>query len=161
MDFVKNLAGGGNNNNNAGENQQPATGSEQKSEGGFLGGIGDKLNNAAGGGAQGEKNEDGLDKGGSNPSINKCHALQFADYHIQASTSSRRSSSARARRTTRAPSSRPRTSRSPTSFVASTRATLAATSPLRTNKRAMGDEVDTCKELLCLCSLRLRLVTTE
>jgi len=62
MDFVKNLTGGGNN-ANAGENQVPATGSEQKSEGGFLGGIGDKLNSAAGGGAQGEKNEDGLDKG--------------------------------------------------------------------------------------------------
>jgi hypothetical protein len=64
MDFVKNLTGGGNN-NNAGEGQQQASGSEQKSEGGFLGGIGDKLNNAAGGGAQGEKNEDGLDKGES------------------------------------------------------------------------------------------------
>lgn len=64
MDFVKNLTGGGNG-NNAGENQnqQQASGSEQKSEGGFMGGIGDKLNNAAGGGAQGEKNEDGLDKG--------------------------------------------------------------------------------------------------
>jgi hypothetical protein len=61
MDFVKNLTGGGNNNNN--ENQPQATGSEQKSEGGFLGGIGDKLNNAAGGGAEGEKKEDGLDKG--------------------------------------------------------------------------------------------------
>ena len=60
MDFVKNLTGGGNNNN---ENQPQATGSEQKSEGGFLGGIGDKLNNAAGGGAEGEKKEDGLDKG--------------------------------------------------------------------------------------------------
>ena len=61
MDFVKNLTGGGN--NNANENQPQATGSEQKGEGGFLGGIGDKLNNAAGGGAQGEKNEDALDKG--------------------------------------------------------------------------------------------------
>ena len=61
MDFVKNLTGGGNSNNN--QNQPQATGSQQKSEGGFLGGIGDKLNNAAGGGAEGEKNEDGLDKG--------------------------------------------------------------------------------------------------
>jgi hypothetical protein len=64
MDFVKNLTGGGNNNAGEGQQQQ-ASGSEQKSEGGFLGGIGDKLNNAAGGGAQGEKNEDGLDKGES------------------------------------------------------------------------------------------------
>ncbi|KAM0701194.1 hypothetical protein Q7P35_011555 [Cladosporium inversicolor] len=62
MDFVKNLTGGGNNNANN-DNQPQATGSEQKSEGGFLGGIGNKLNNAAGGGAEGEKKEDGLDKG--------------------------------------------------------------------------------------------------
>lgn len=62
MDFVKNALGGDGNNSNQNQNQQPS-GSEQKSEGGFLGGIGDKLNNAAGGGAQGEKNEDGLDKG--------------------------------------------------------------------------------------------------
>lgn len=62
MDFVKGALGGGGNNNNSGENQQPS-GSEQKSEGGFLGGIGDKLNSAAGGGAEGEKKEDGLDKG--------------------------------------------------------------------------------------------------
>lgn len=66
MDFVKNLTGGGNNNANN-ENQPQATGSEQKSEGGFLGGIGDKLNSAAGGGAEGEKKEDGLDKGESFP----------------------------------------------------------------------------------------------
>jgi hypothetical protein len=62
MDFVKNAMGGGNNNNNAGENQQQS-GSGQKSEGGFLGGMGDKLNNAAGGGEAGEKKEDYLDKG--------------------------------------------------------------------------------------------------
>jgi hypothetical protein len=63
MDFVKNaMGGGGNNNNNAGENQQ-ASGSGQKSDGGFLGGMGDKLNNAAGGGEAGEKKEDYLDKG--------------------------------------------------------------------------------------------------
>jgi hypothetical protein len=66
MDFVKNAMGGGNNNNNnnenAGQNQQ-ASGSGQKSEGGFLGGIGDKLNSAAGGGEAGEKKEDYLDKG--------------------------------------------------------------------------------------------------
>ena len=60
MDFVKNAMGGGNSN----ENQQQS-GSEQKSEGGFLGGIGDKLNSAAGGGKEGEKNEDYLDKGES------------------------------------------------------------------------------------------------
>ena len=76
MDFVKNLTGGGNNNNN--ENQPQATGSEQKSEGGFLGGIGDKLNNAAGGGAEGEKKEDGLDKGKFTDSEHtQCSLLTF------------------------------------------------------------------------------------
>jgi hypothetical protein len=49
MDFVKNAMGGGNNNSNAGENQQPSGSEQQKSDGGFLGGIGNKLNNAAGG----------------------------------------------------------------------------------------------------------------
>jgi hypothetical protein len=49
-----------------GNNQQQ--GGEQKSEGGsggFLGGLGDKINSAAGGGRESEKNEDYLDKGWS------------------------------------------------------------------------------------------------
>jgi hypothetical protein len=55
MDFVKNLAGGGDNNEN-----EKANADQQKSNqsGGFLGGIGDKLNAAAGGGPESEKNED-------------------------------------------------------------------------------------------------------
>ncbi|KAJ0104074.1 hypothetical protein J7T55_007000 [Diaporthe amygdali] len=53
MDFVKNLAGG----NKDGQQQEQQ--GEQKSEGGFM----SKLNNMAGGGASGEKKEDGLDKG--------------------------------------------------------------------------------------------------
>ena len=57
MDFVKNAMGGG----DKSEGNQSA---EQKSgEGSFLGGIGDKLNSAAGGGKESEKNEDYLDKG--------------------------------------------------------------------------------------------------
>ncbi|KAH6992590.1 hypothetical protein EDB82DRAFT_497070 [Fusarium venenatum] len=51
MDFVKNLAGG-NKNGNADQTQQ------QTESGGFM----DKVNNMAGGGASGEKKEDGLDK---------------------------------------------------------------------------------------------------
>ncbi|KAJ3521043.1 hypothetical protein NMY22_g12481 [Coprinellus aureogranulatus] len=51
MDFVKNLAGG--QNNNAGTHQYPPQSS------GFMG----SLNNAAGGGQAGERNEDALDKG--------------------------------------------------------------------------------------------------
>ncbi|ETN38836.1 uncharacterized protein HMPREF1541_06876 [Cyphellophora europaea CBS 101466] len=54
---------GGSNNNNQQPQQQ--SGGEQKQEGGgsFLGGIGDKINTAAGGGRESEKNEDMLDKG--------------------------------------------------------------------------------------------------
>ena len=51
MDFVNNLTGGNKNNaENKSENTQQS--------GGFM----DKLNGMAGGGAQGEKNEDALDK---------------------------------------------------------------------------------------------------
>ncbi|PNP40191.1 hypothetical protein TGAMA5MH_07846 [Trichoderma gamsii] len=58
MDFVNKLTGSGNNSENrAGENS-----SEQQSGGGGGGFMG-KINNMAGGGAQGEKNEDFLDKG--------------------------------------------------------------------------------------------------
>ena len=42
-------------------NMEPGDAPEGSS-GGFLDGIGDKLNSAAGGGAEGEKNEDYLDK---------------------------------------------------------------------------------------------------
>ena len=43
--------------------QQPTEQKSEGSSGGFLGGIGDKLNSAAGGGKESEKNEDYLDKG--------------------------------------------------------------------------------------------------
>ncbi len=55
MDSLKNAVGMGDNKQN-----QPA---QQSQGGGFLGGIGDKLNTAAGGGRESEKNEDFLDKG--------------------------------------------------------------------------------------------------
>lgn len=59
MDFVNKFTGGEQKNE-----QQNVGSSEQKQEdGGFLGGIGNKMNEAAGGGAAGEKNEDMLDKG--------------------------------------------------------------------------------------------------
>jgi hypothetical protein len=69
MDFVNKLAGGGGNKQGQSVNEQvvqgQGSGSEQQSSGsgGFLGGIGDKLNSAAGGGKESEKNEDYLDKG--------------------------------------------------------------------------------------------------
>ncbi|KIW20789.1 hypothetical protein PV08_01367 [Exophiala spinifera] len=50
-----------------GDNQQQGQGQGQQGQnqgdGGFLGGLGDKLNSAAGGGRESEKNEDALDKG--------------------------------------------------------------------------------------------------
>lgn len=62
MDFVKNAMGGGDKDQQGGTNlnEQRAEGG---SDGGFLGGIGNKLNSAAGGGRESEKNEDLLDKG--------------------------------------------------------------------------------------------------
>ena len=56
-DTFNSFAGGDSN------QQGQAQGQGQKKEGGFLGGLGDKLNSAAGGGRESEKNEDMLDKG--------------------------------------------------------------------------------------------------
>ena len=63
MDFVKKAMGGSESNT-----QEAPTHSNQQtssSGGGFLSGMGDKLNSAAGGGRESEKNEDYLDKGKS------------------------------------------------------------------------------------------------
>ena len=76
MDFVKNLTGGSKGNDNAQAADQTQG---QQSGGGFMDNLTNKVsswlltirnptnysqaNNMAGGGAQGEKNEDGLDKG--------------------------------------------------------------------------------------------------
>ncbi|KAJ4132827.1 hypothetical protein NW754_015641 [Fusarium falciforme] len=56
MDLLNKVTGGGS--NNADQNQNQNQNQESGSGGGFM----DKLNGMAGGGAQGEKNEDGLDK---------------------------------------------------------------------------------------------------
>lgn len=50
-------------NNQQGQTQGQSQGQAEKKDGGFLGGITDKLNSAAGGGRESEKNEDVLDKG--------------------------------------------------------------------------------------------------
>ncbi|KAK8205659.1 hypothetical protein M8818_004836 [Zalaria obscura] len=64
MDFVNKFTGGSNEQQTT---EQTATATEQQQtssgEGGFLGGIGNKLNSAAGGGKESEENEDYLDKG--------------------------------------------------------------------------------------------------
>ncbi|KFA69813.1 hypothetical protein S40285_02445 [Stachybotrys chlorohalonatus IBT 40285] len=56
MDFVNKITGGGN--NNAQNTESQGQNQTQNEGGGFM----DKLNGMAGGGAKGEKNEDGLDK---------------------------------------------------------------------------------------------------
>lgn len=65
MDFVKSFTGSNKEGTESQSQSQNTT--QQKESGGFLGGIGDKLNSAAGGGKESEKNEDYLDKGESNP----------------------------------------------------------------------------------------------
>jgi hypothetical protein len=71
MDFVNKLAGGNNSESNQGQGQSvnEQVANDKSSGGGFLGGIGDKLNSAAGGGRESEKNEDYLDKGMSSPCL--------------------------------------------------------------------------------------------
>lgn len=71
MDFLKDAASKlGATDQQGKQGDVPGTGEAQQqtsqggsSGGGFLGGIGDKLNSAAGGGKESEKNEDYLDKG--------------------------------------------------------------------------------------------------
>jgi hypothetical protein len=66
MDYLNKFTGGNTQgqsvNEQVAQEQSSSSSGEQKS-GGFLGGIGDKLNSAAGGGKESEKNEDYLDKG--------------------------------------------------------------------------------------------------
>ncbi|KAL9101760.1 MAG: hypothetical protein Q9163_003007 [Psora crenata] len=64
MDFIKNAMGGEDNNKSNQQAKSNEPGNQQGSDGGgFLSGIGNKLNSAAGGGRESEKNEDYLDKG--------------------------------------------------------------------------------------------------
>lgn len=96
MDFVNKLAGG----NSQNQQSQPTSSTDQQqSSGGFLSGIGDKINSAAGGGRESEKNEDYLDKGKPLPCLLPFHHANVSV--SQASTMSRRSSWARVLRTTR------------------------------------------------------------
>jgi hypothetical protein len=134
MDFVNKFTGGDKQQSN--QQQQPLQGSssgEQKS-GGFLGGIGDKLNSAAGGGRESEKNEDYLDKGvdfvqekfmGGGPQDNEvCHDHVIAVVCDHSLTRYSR------------PSSKPRTNRSATTSAAPTSPRPAPISPSRTRRPA-------------------------
>ncbi|EON66668.1 hypothetical protein W97_05914 [Coniosporium apollinis CBS 100218] len=61
MDFVKSFTGGSKEGQQAAGTTAPVE--QKQGGGGFLGGLGDKFNSAAGGGRESEKNEDFLDKG--------------------------------------------------------------------------------------------------
>ena len=63
MDFLKENASKFTGGSNENTNEQSSSSGEQKESGGFLGGITNKINSAAGGGKESEKNEDYLDKG--------------------------------------------------------------------------------------------------
>ncbi|KAK4936566.1 hypothetical protein LTR66_015318 [Elasticomyces elasticus] len=68
MDFVKNFTGGASKTRptaepNTGSTEQISSSSSSGGGGGFLSGFSNKLNSAAGGGVESEKNEDYLDKG--------------------------------------------------------------------------------------------------
>ena len=97
---------GGNNNNEqqSGDQNQQGGNNNGGGAGGFLGGLGDKINSAAGGGRESEKNEDYLDKGEADLYWS---VIPHADaFHLQASTTSRRTSWVKASRTTSRPWSR-------------------------------------------------------
>lgn len=114
MDQLKGFMGGGGDKDNI-------ESKEQGSGGGFLGGIGDKLNSAAGGGKESEKNEDYLDKGKFSYYQRLLQGSTNADLPVQASMQSSSTALARVTRATSRLWSRQRMSRSRISFVGSTR----------------------------------------
>jgi hypothetical protein len=64
MDYLNKFTGGDKDANTQQQGQQQqGSASGQNQGGGFLGGLGDKFNSAAGGGRESEKNEDMVDKG--------------------------------------------------------------------------------------------------
>ncbi|KAF2133937.1 hypothetical protein P153DRAFT_372462 [Dothidotthia symphoricarpi CBS 119687] len=95
MDYLNKFTGADKSSQGQGlsNEQTQSTGSSSSGQqsGGFLGGIGDKLNSAAGGGRESEKNEDYLDKGvdfvqekfmGQGPQDNESAVEQAKDEQI-------------------------------------------------------------------------------
>ncbi|KAF1845792.1 uncharacterized protein K460DRAFT_115256 [Cucurbitaria berberidis CBS 394.84] len=95
MDYLNKFTGGSNSNQQqtgqTGQSVNEQVANDKSSGGGFLGGIGDKLNSAAGGGKESEKNEDYLDKGvdyvqekflGQGPQDNESAVEQAKDEQI-------------------------------------------------------------------------------
>jgi hypothetical protein len=97
MDFLKNAVSQASGNQQQAEGQQSTTTGEQstQSAGGFLDGLKNKVNSAAGGGVESEKNEDALDKY-AQPLAMFVHRLRL---EIGVSTLSKKNSSARELRT--------------------------------------------------------------
>ncbi|MCJ1427979.1 hypothetical protein MMC29_005886 [Sticta canariensis] len=89
MESLKNAVGLGGDKPAEGAQQGQSTG-QGEGGGGFLGSIGNKINSAAGGGKESEKNEDYLDKGvdyvqqalGQGDQSNETAAEQFKDEQI-------------------------------------------------------------------------------
>jgi hypothetical protein len=63
MDYLNKFTGGDKNQQNQQIPQGSSNTDQKQGGGGFMGGLGDKFNSAAGGGKESEKNEDMLDKG--------------------------------------------------------------------------------------------------
>ncbi|EOA80865.1 uncharacterized protein SETTUDRAFT_54007, partial [Exserohilum turcica Et28A] len=92
MDFVNKFTGGqGQSANEQVVQDKSSSGQQAEGSSGFLGGIGNKLNEAAGGGKASEKNEDYLDKGvdfvqekvlGQGPQDNESAVEQAKDEQI-------------------------------------------------------------------------------
>lgn len=80
MDSFKNAVGLGDDKRAEGTQQGQPT-EQGEGSGGFLGGIGDKLNSAAGGGRESEKNEDYLDKSMSSPRQTVCLKSLCKNYY--------------------------------------------------------------------------------
>ena len=160
MDFVNKFTGGDANK----DNQKPV---EEKKEGGFMGGLTDKFNSAAGGGKESEKNEDYLDKGMylsylyfypradasisshlwswqqiSERKTEEDNHQNIANTNKQESTSSKSVCSVKASKTTSLLSSKQRMSKSPTSFVDSTRTQQERTFQSRTRSTQRFFEVN-------------------
>lgn len=100
MDFVNNLTGGNSKDSNDKKD-------ENKSGGG--GGIMDSVNNFAGGGEKGEKNEDGLDKGNPSSPIGRSEERRTEANIYKLSTSFRRSLWVKGTSRTSLPPNKPRT----------------------------------------------------
>lgn len=139
MDFVNKFTGGDSSQQQGeAQNQQQQNTSNQQNQsgGGLFSGLGDRLNSAAGGGRESEKNEDMLDKGTQfQDFIYTSSSLDIILIIKQVSISCKRSSWVKELRTMSRRSSKRKMSRSRIISGSSTRAWLARMFPLRIRRR--------------------------